>query len=91
MMEVLTALVPYAGYAVVIAATVVLINLVFDAGEPGLDGLFQIELDPPMPRGVQEEEPVRWNVERLRRPSRADAAVPSGSVPIGTRGLLSAG
>jgi hypothetical protein len=25
----------------------------------------------PWPRGVQEEEPVRWDVQRLRRPARA--------------------
>jgi hypothetical protein len=27
--------------------------------------------DAPWPRGVQEEEPVRWDVQRLRRPARA--------------------
>jgi len=27
--------------------------------------------DPPWPRGVQEEEPVRWDLQRLRRPVRA--------------------
>ena len=27
--------------------------------------------EPPWPRGVQEEEPVRWDIERLRRPGPA--------------------
>jgi hypothetical protein len=25
--------------------------------------------EPPWPQGVQEEEPVRWDVQRLRRPN----------------------
>jgi hypothetical protein len=29
--------------------------------------------DAPWPRGVQEEEPVRWDVQRLRRPGRASS------------------
>ena len=36
----------------------------------------------PWPRGVQEEEPVRWDVQRLRRPVRARSreTVPGGAV-----------
>jgi hypothetical protein len=26
--------------------------------------------DAPWPRGIQEEEPVRWNIQRLRHPAR---------------------
>jgi hypothetical protein len=38
----------------------------------GTDGaslaeLFRIPIDPPWPRGVQEEEPQRWRLERLSR------------------------
>ena len=41
-------------------------------GEGGsLAVLFRYPVDPPLPRGMQEEEPVRWHVERLRRPSRS--------------------
>jgi hypothetical protein len=38
--------------------------------------------DPPWPRGVQEEEPVRWDAQRLRRPARAPSreTVPGGAV-----------
>ena len=31
----------------------------------GLADLFAIPVDPPWPRGVQEEEPVQWRVELL--------------------------
>jgi hypothetical protein len=39
--------------------------------------------DAPWPRGVQEEEPVRWDVQRLRRPVRAPSreTVPCGARP----------
>ena len=43
-------------------------------GEGGsLADLFRYPINPPLPRGIQEEEPVRWHVERLRRPPRSDA------------------
>lgn len=35
-----------------------------------LTDLFARPVDPPLPRGVQEEEPVRWRLEALR-PRRA--------------------
>jgi hypothetical protein len=90
-MEVLSTLVPYAAYAGVVGAMVVLVNRVFDAGEPGLDGLFRIDLDPPRPHGLQEEEPARWNVERLHRPTPADASPAAASTPVGVVGVQSAG
>jgi len=89
-MESLSMLVPYAALGV-LGATVVLVNRVFDAGEPGLDGLFRIELDPPRPHGLQEEEPVRWNIERLHRPTRTDASQAAASTPVGVVGVQSAG
>jgi hypothetical protein len=82
-MEILSTLVPYAAYAGLVGAMVVLLNRVFDAGEQGLDGLFRIELDPPRPPGLQEEEPARWNVERLHRPTRANASPAAESAPVG--------
>ena len=90
-MEMLIALAPYAAYAGVIAALVILLNRAFYADESGVDTLFRIELDPPWPRGVQEEEPVRWNVERMRRPTRPDASLPAVSVSAGVCGVSSAG
>ena len=90
-MEILSSLVSYAAYAAAIAAVVVLVNRAFYADESAVDVLFRVELDPPWPRGVQEEEPVRWNVERLRRPTRADASPPAVSVPAGVCGAPSAG
>jgi hypothetical protein len=60
-----------------IVAPVVLLNRLI-AGSAGgaLSDLFAIPVDPPWPRGVQEEEPVRWRVELLHRrtPSRAACA-----------------
>lgn len=43
-------------------------------GEDGvtLADLFRIPVDPPRPRGVQEAEPPRWQVDRLGRPSSAN-------------------
>jgi hypothetical protein len=32
-----------------------------------LDEMLQVPRDPGMPRGVREEEPARWRVERLSR------------------------
>jgi hypothetical protein len=90
-MEILSTLVPYAAYAGLVGAMVVLLNRVFDAGEPGLDGLFRIELDPPRRPDLQEDEPVRWNVERLHRPTRADTSAAAVSAPAGVCGVQSAG
>ena len=67
-------------YAAAIAAVALLANRLLDGDDTGLSALFRIELDPPGPRGVPEEEPVRWNVERLRRPTRAESA-PSAALP----------
>jgi hypothetical protein len=47
------------------------------AGDEGasLADVLAIPIDPPWPRGVQEEEPVRWRLEALR-PSRDRARAP---------------
>jgi hypothetical protein len=49
----------------VIAPAIVLNRLTDDAEGPRLADLFRIPVDPPWPRGVQEEEPVRWQFDRL--------------------------
>ena len=48
-------------------------------------------LEEPWPRGVQEEEPVPWDVQRLRRPSRAASrqTVPDGATSAAARTSIS--
>lgn len=38
-----------------------------------LDSLLRLPADPQWPRGVQEEEPVRWHVELLSRRAKQPA------------------
>jgi hypothetical protein len=73
---------------VAIAAVALLANRVLPDHNTGLSALFRIELDPPRPDGVQEEEPVRWNVERLRRPTRTASAPSAASPATGAAGGL---
>ena len=62
-----------------IAGTILLITvpiIVISWALAGSDGasladIFAIPAGPPLPRGVQEEEPVRYRVERLSRPRNA--------------------
>ncbi len=62
-----TILFEMAGYIAVVVVPVILLNRwLADAEGPSLAGMFAIPLDPPWPRGVQEEEPVQWRVERLK-------------------------
>jgi len=79
-MDSLLELLPVPAFAAAIAAVALLANRLLAGDDTGLSALFRIELDPPAPRGVQEEEPVRWKVERLRRPTRAESA-PSAALP----------
>ena len=78
---------PIPAYAAAIAAVALLANRLLAGDDTGLSALFRIELDPPGPRRVQEEEPVRWKVERLRRPTRAESA-PSALPTRAARGGL---
>ena len=82
-MDSLLALLPVPAHAAAIAAVALLANRVLADDDPGVSALFRIELDPPGPRGVDEEEPVRWNVEGLRRPTRTASAASAASLPIG--------
>jgi hypothetical protein len=56
-----------ASAAVIVVPVIALNRLLADPDGPGLSVLFRIPVDPPMPRGVQEEEPLRWRLERLDR------------------------
>lgn len=63
-----------------VVAPIILINrLMAGADGPTLADIFAIPVDPPWPRGVQEEEPVRWHVERLTRQGADRAAKPGAA------------
>jgi len=62
-----------AASALVVAPAIVLNRFLARAESGTLADLFAIPLDPPWPRGVQEEEPTRWRVETLRPAARAGA------------------
>lgn len=65
-----------ASMALVVGPAVVLNRLLAEADGPTLADLFAIPVDPSWPRGVQEEEPVRWRPELLdRRPIVAEPVV----------------
>jgi hypothetical protein len=50
--------------ALVIAPAILLNRLAAGADGPTLGVIFKLPVDPPWPRGVQEEEPVRWRLDR---------------------------
>lgn len=62
---------------VLVVAPAVLLNRLL-AGDEGstLTDILAIPIDPPWPRGVQEEEPVPWRVERLARPGARPVGEP---------------
>ena len=53
--------------ALVVAPAVLLTRFLAGSEGPSLSDMLAIPVDPPWPRGVQEEEPVPWRVERLSR------------------------
>jgi hypothetical protein len=61
--------------ALVVAPAVVLIRLLAGTDGPSLPVILGMPLDPPWPRGVQEEEPLPWRLEHLSRRS--------GTQPLG--------
>ena len=68
------------GFVAFVAAPPIIIHRVLaDPDWPGLSELFRIPVDPPWPRGVQEEEPIRWRVDHLSR-TPADAERRDGRV-----------
>jgi hypothetical protein len=58
-----------ASIALVAAPAILLSRLLAGSEGPSLTDLLAIPVDPPWPRGVQEEEPLPWRVERLHRRS----------------------
>ena len=68
--------------ALVTVPVVIVDRLMAGAEGPTLADIFAIPANPPLPRGMQEEELVRWHVERLqpRTPARAarEAAARAG-------------
>jgi hypothetical protein len=87
-MDPVLALLPVPAYAAVIAAVAILANRLLAGDDTGLSELFRIELDPPRPGRAQEDEPVRWNVERLRRPTRTESTPSAAAMPTGAAGSL---
>jgi hypothetical protein len=71
-MNELGALLPILPYALSVALLAALLHRLAAWSEgPSLADLVSGPRDLPWPRGVQEEEPVRWDVQRLRRPAPA--------------------
>ena len=52
--------------ALLVAPPILMARLLAPGTPAALATLFTIPPDPPAPRGVQEEEPVRWRLERLQ-------------------------
>lgn len=86
-------LIQFGAATTLVVAPAILINRLLARSEGGnLADLFAIPLDPPWPRGMQEEEPTRWRIDALRPAARAgtspaDAARPRPSThtaPLGT-------
>jgi hypothetical protein len=86
-MEAFLALLAVPAYGAAVAGVALLANRILADDGTGLSAVFRIELDPPRPRDVHEDEPVRWNLERLRRPARTDSA-PSPAFPPEAAGGL---
>jgi hypothetical protein len=64
-----------AGTIALIAVPIIALSWAMAGSDgPGLADIFAIPAGPPLPRGVQEGEPVRYRVERLSRPRATPAA-----------------
>ena len=61
--------------AIVVVPAIVLIRWLAGGEGPSLADVLAIPVDPPWPRGVQEEEPMHWRVEALH-PARGRAQAP---------------
>lgn len=70
-----------AAIAVVVAPPILLIRLLADGKDVSPVNLFAIPVDPPWPRGVQEEDSPRWRVELIekRRQAADQPGTPSQS------------
>jgi hypothetical protein len=54
------------GAIAIVAVPAIVLRRFAGSEGPGLEAMFGMPFDPPWPRGVQEEEPVRWRLELLR-------------------------
>ncbi len=72
----LTALFQIAGTVAFVAAPIIVLSWALAGSDgPTLSDILAIPAVPPLPRGIQEDEPVRYRVERLSR--RGMAAGPA--------------
>jgi hypothetical protein len=85
----LGALVEIAFYVAVLTAPIVVFNRWLGGADgPSLADILALPVDPAWPRGVQEEEPVRWRLEALRpyrscvEPRRADGQSPEAMLRV---------
>ena len=85
-MNELASLLPIVPYAVAVAILALLLRRLAAWNEgPSLAALVGGSRDLPWPRGVQEEEPVRWDLQRLRRPARREGTVARPALSPGAR------
>jgi hypothetical protein len=71
----LISLVEIAGTIVLIGVPILALSWALKGSDgPSLADIFAIPGGPPLPRGVQEGEPVRYRVERLSRPRSTPVA-----------------
>lgn len=80
----LATLIEIFGYtALVVAPAALLTRLLAGNDGPSLPVILGAPLDPPWPRGVQEEEPVRWQLDRLRGRSAVADPLAEDCRPVG--------
>ena len=71
----LITLLEIAGTVLLVTVPIIVISWALAGSEgPSLADILAIPADAPLPRGVQEGEPVRYRVERLSRPRTTAAA-----------------
>jgi cell division septation protein DedD len=72
----ITAILEICGTVVLVAVPIIVLSWALAGSDgPSLADIFAVPAGPPLPRGVQEGEPVRYRVERLSRPRRSTRAV----------------
>ncbi len=79
----ITTLTTLAAIALGVATWAVMLRLTDGADADDLARMFGTPWDPDWPRGVQEEEPFHWNLDRLRPTGFDDARMPLRILPAG--------
>jgi len=77
--------------AVVAAPVILLVRWLGNAQGPTLVDILAQPLDPPWPRGIQEEEPVRWRVEAVRPPHQAERSADTLDPRFARRAVVAVG